>query len=98
MSVESERQRYENAMHAIMTGVGYVQTFDPNERDVKHLRTGINSALISNGALTRLLIDRGIFTEEEWYKTLADVAEHDVKTYQEMLKRHYGGETEVTLY
>jgi hypothetical protein len=48
----------------------------------KHLRVGVNSAFIANAALTRLLIEKGVFTMEEYVRAQADEMEREVQRYE----------------
>jgi hypothetical protein len=54
---------YAEAMHAMQTGVA---NLSGNDLAPKHLRVGINSALVDNAALARLLVKKGVFTQEEY--------------------------------
>jgi hypothetical protein len=88
MGQEQDIQRYYDAMHAVQTGVDYYQQVDPDTP--KHLRVGINSALITASATARLLIDKGVFTEEEHWAKLAELAEEEKTAYEKRLSEHYG--------
>jgi hypothetical protein len=90
MSEEEDQVRYKAAMHAVQTGVAYKMQYDPGETSPKHLRTGVNSAMVETSALVQLLVDKGIITDGEWYKTLADFAERERDTYQRELSEHFG--------
>lgn len=84
----------------MQTGVKFLLESEPGlnpqgECSPKHLRTGINSALIDSGAVGQLLIEKGIITEEEYFEKLADLAEADVASYTEKLEQRFG--TKVTL-
>lgn len=85
---EEERrqwQRYLDAAHAMQTGVAFTMQQDPKDTDPKHLRVGINSALVETGAIVALLVDKGVTTYEEYFKYLADKMEAEVQTYAERL-------------
>jgi hypothetical protein len=51
----------------------------------KHLRVGVNSAMVDSGALIDLLIRKGVITEDEISKELADKMEQEVKMYRKEL-------------
>lgn len=101
--LEDLKRRYAAAMHAVQTGVAMTISLD--NRDVasgdkqpdsgsassKHLRTGIDSALVSNGALTQLLIEKGVITELEFWAKLAEFAEDEAKAYESELRQRCGG-------
>ena len=88
MSDDSER--YARASHAMMSGVKAEQESGSNDGTPKHLRCGVNSALVNDAALVRLLIEKGIITEEEYVKAVADEMEREVERYQERLTRRFG--------
>jgi len=88
MGQEQDRQRYLDAMHAVQTGVMYEQETNPDT--LKHLRVGVNSALITASAVARLLIDKGVFTEAEYWAKLADLAEEEKAAYERRLTEHFG--------
>lgn len=90
MSTEDLRRRYLAAMHAVQSGVAYAQQIDPKDGTPKHLRTGINSALVNDAALTKLLIAKGIITEVEYWTALVEEAEAEKQRYEEQLSAHYG--------
>lgn len=81
---------YEQAMHGIQTAVAY-----EIERDVakgmsksatspKHLRVGVNAAMAEQGALAQLLMDKGIFTLEEYKESIRLGANYELARYQVM--------------
>lgn len=84
MSLETEKQRYAKAMHAMRSAIAFSQNYGQDTQP-KHLRVGVNSALISSSALVQLLVEKGILTEEEYVKRLADLTEEEVKMYEEQL-------------
>jgi hypothetical protein len=79
------RQRYVEACHAMQSGVALKMQFNPKDTSPKHLRVGVNSAMIDSAALATLLIKKGIFTEEEYVEALADKMEEEVALYQKEL-------------
>lgn len=98
MSIKENSQRYMAAAHAMQSGVA----MEINQRgpslaaaDAKHLRVGINSAMVEHSAVVKLLMDNGVFTEEEYYAALADMMEKEKQRYEEHLSDILG--TKVTL-
>ena len=89
MSIEEDKERYMAAMHAMQTGVSYRMQYDPDEATLKKTRVGINSSLMNCGVLAKLLLDKGIFTEAEYYKELADFAEREKDSYEEWLNAYF---------
>lgn len=97
MSIESDLARYRAALHAMQTGVGYMMNYDPAETSPKHLRAGINSAMLELGFLHKALIEKGVFTEEEFAAGLAEFAEKERDSYVEKLKGYLGSGAEIKL-
>ena len=94
-TVEQAQGRHIAAMHGMQSGVAAKMNFDPNETAPKHLRVGVNSAMVQHAALTRLLIDKGLITEQEYFTAQADMMERERDGYQQEVSQHYG--TSVTL-
>lgn len=79
-SAQADFERYEALCHAMQSGVAYDQGTNPPQPDsTKHLRTGINNALVINGAIVDLLYQKGIFTEAEYARALADGMQREVE-------------------
>ena len=83
---EEQKQRYRDAVHAMQAGVSAIMACGSSEADPKHLRVGVNNALVEGGVLTKLLIDKGAFTEEEYFEALLEGVEAEVAKYKEKLK------------
>lgn len=92
---ESLNQRYMAAAHAMQSGVAMWMNYDPDETRPKDLRTGVNSAMVEHGALVKLLVEKGIITNEEFFTSLVEMMELEVKGYEERISAHVG--TKVTL-
>ena len=90
MPLEADYQRYTTAAHAMQSGVKAKMEHDPSETTPKHLRTGVNSSMVGNSALVKLLITKGILTEEEWAEALADGMEAEVALYEKWLSERIG--------
>ena len=88
-------ERYQAAMHAMQTGVAIWMEIEPGETEPKHLRVGVNSALLDSSALAKLLIAKGVFTDEEYALALVEMVEAEVEHYRSRLEKSYG--TAVTL-
>lgn len=57
----------------------------------KHLRVGINAAMVDHGSLVSLLVKRGIITEVEYLRALRDGMREEVKRYEKRLSDLLGG-------
>ena len=77
----NDRERYERAAHAMQSGVAIEMSHlgTSKETEAKHLRVGVNSAMVDSAALAGLLISKGIFTMEEYAKAVADQMEKEAE-------------------
>ena len=66
MNQEDNGQRYLAACHAIQSGVAFEHSQGSTDGTPKHLRTGINIAMCDHAALVKLLVAKGLFTDEEY--------------------------------
>lgn len=89
------KKTYEEAMHAVQSGVAMEIQKDPHSIEPKHLRVGINSALCDSAAIAHLLIKKGVFTEEEYIEAVTEEANKEVERYEDMLSKMFG--TKITL-
>lgn len=94
-SSEEANQRYLRAAHAMQTGVKFTMENDPADTTAKHLRVGVNSALVEHGALVRMLIKKGLFSEQEYMVALADAMEEEAKKYRDRLEAIHGVNVEL---
>jgi hypothetical protein len=81
-SIEEARQRYLVAAHAIQSGVAAKMHRSLAETTPKHLRVGVNMAMADQGGLAKLLIEKGVFTEQEYTIAIADAAEREQASYE----------------
>lgn len=88
------QERYVAAAHAMQTGVAYDMGTDPDPSrgatTPKHLRVGVNSALSDMGALARLLIGKGIITQDEYFEAVATAMEEEAQRYQKLISDRLG--------
>jgi sugar diacid utilization regulator len=92
MSDKRERlqQHYEAAAHAVQSGVAMELNDDPASGTPKHLRVGVNMAMVEHGALVRVLIAKGLFTEVEYFEELVRGIEDEQRQYESRLSRRHG--------
>lgn len=88
MSIEETKSRYLGLMHAMQTGVEFQR--DKSDQSPKHLRVGVNSALVSNCALADLLIRKGIITEQELQESVCDMMQREVDAYRNRIAAELG--------
>lgn len=98
----SNRERFTSLQHKMQAGVMYDQKTSPTlgplleashpevARHFKMERVGINSALVECGAIVRLLIDKGVFTENEWWTAACKAMEAEIRTYEDRLTARLG--------
>lgn len=82
--------RYEAAMHAVQSGVKAEHELGSDDGSPKHLRVGINSAIIQTTALVRLLVDAGAFSRADWWRALADETHRERQRYEAELSDRLG--------
>lgn len=96
------QRRYEIAAHAVQAGVAMELNDAPphisqSAASPKMLRTGLNLEMVSHGALVRLLIAKGLFTEEEYFEELVKGVEQEQRDYEARLTARFGGKTKIKL-
>jgi hypothetical protein len=96
-AIKCAKQRYDAAMHGMQTGVA-IELEKSASAEVagatpKHLRVGVNSAMVTDVAIANLLMAKGVFTKREYYEALADAAEAERDRYQERVHTWVPGVT-----
>ncbi len=86
----SDHDRYMAAAHAMQSGVATEHERGSDDGTPKHLRVGVNSAQVSVAALTKLLIEKGLFTLDEYVKAQADEMEAEQARYEQRLSAALG--------
>jgi hypothetical protein len=81
MSAE-DRTRYAQAMHGVQSAIAFEIGTGVMNADHKHLRVGIDSAHVSQGALAELLVEKGLITVDEYDAKLAHYAERELLSYE----------------
>jgi hypothetical protein len=77
--------------HSMQAGVAMEQNFlDPQYDHHKHLRVGVNSAMVNLGALTRLLVKKGVLTELEYWESQVEGMRDEVERYKTTIKERMG--------
>lgn len=95
LAIEEAEARYRAAMNALQAGISTKNELVPRDTEPRVLRTGINSAMMQASALAHLLMEKGVITKLEWFSALADMAEYEVKIYEDEISQILG--TKVTL-
>jgi predicted transcriptional regulator len=85
------KNEYIQLLHAMQSGVASMMVFEDDvATKPKHLRVGVNSALVDTSSIVELLIKKGVFTEEEWYEKLVEMTKKEVKQYESLLSKKHG--------
>lgn len=87
---QAEWDRYTAAAHAMQSGVAGKMSVQVGETSGKHLRVGINAAMVHEAALAKLLIAKGIITMDEHLTALADEMERERDRYAAELTELFG--------
>ncbi len=89
-------EKYQQMCHAMQSGVRAEHELGSDDGTPKHLRTGVNTAMVDHAALVKLLIHKGLVTEQEYANALCDGMIEEVKTFEQRLSDRLG--KDVTLY
>jgi hypothetical protein len=88
---EVSKLTYMEAGAAMQAGVGLEISLNLNNAHTpKHLRVGLNSAFSEHSALAKLLIAKGLITEDEYIEAVAEGMRREVARYEEVLSKHFG--------
>jgi hypothetical protein len=81
---------YDEAAHAMQTGVAFELERDPSSASPKHLRVGLNSTLVNDAAIARLLVKKGLITVEEYAEEVRLEMCREVDRYQARINERSG--------
>jgi len=81
-------ERYVKAAHVVQAAIG----FNPNKTalEPKHMRTGIDMSKADMEGLVTLLIEKGVFTSEEYVAALEASAEREAERHKLVLAGEMG--------
>lgn len=91
--VQAILQEYHALAHAMQTGVATALGMGLEKDSSKHVRVGINSALVDSSALGHLLISKGVITALEYVTTLRDGMKDEVTRYKALLEEAHPDKT-----
>lgn len=86
MTIEEFMQRNTALRHAIQTGLA----MEGYENQLKHLRVGLNANMCEVTAIVKLLIDKGVITEEEYFDYSLRILEAEVESMEQGLSKRFG--------
>lgn len=77
----------------VQTAIGPMQVppVDAKLYDPKHLRVGINNQIVEASAVSRLLVEKGVFTWEELGGAFIIAYEAEVERMEALLSEQVGG-------
>lgn len=87
-TLQQKKQLYASLCHAMQTGVAFRD--NKSDQKPKHLRVGVNSAMVETGVLAKILIDKGIVTEEEHLDALIEGMRKEVDAYRQYIADEKG--------
>jgi hypothetical protein len=85
MSRDEDARRHKLASHAMQAGVALDHARGCQDGTPKQLRVGVNVALRDHASLVELLIAKGVITDDEYCKAIADGMEREVEAYEDRL-------------
>lgn len=76
---EEQEKRYMSALHTVQSALRFQleRLGEKSSITLKHLAVGRSSALANQGAIAKLLIDKGVFTEAEYFDAVVEFAERE---------------------
>lgn len=93
MNTKTEKdliQKHHRLSHAMQSGVK-MDLEQTGAEHPKHLRVGINVALVDHESLVKLLCDKGVITYEEYLTAICDGMQHEVERYERLISQRLGG-------
>lgn len=88
MSEKTDKDRYIAAAHRVQTGAAMRQGHP--DQTPKHLRVGIDLGKAEAAGLVDLLIEKGIFTKDEYVKAIADAVEQEADMVEKEVQESMG--------
>ena len=93
--IQALTERYQAAAHAMQTGVEFLQ--DKTNQTPKHLRVGVNSAMVDAAAVALALMRKGVITPLEYATALADKMEEEAASFEKQVNAQHGGGAKIRL-
>lgn len=91
MNPEEFGIRHRQLAHALQSGVAAeMQIPGDSQTWGKHLRVGVNMALVGEAGIVELLVSKGLITYEEYFDFQIAALEKEVAAYEQRLSDHYG--------
>ncbi len=71
---------YTEALHAVQSATA---AYGMEGATPKHLRVGVDSSLVTHFGLCKLLIDKGVFTQDEYMEAIRLATNEEVARWQD---------------
>lgn len=94
---KNELLPYAEAAHAMQTGVKFMIEAGSTECSPKHLRVGINVAMSDQAGLVQLLIEKGVFTQDEYCEAITRSMNAELQRYEKEVNDHYKSDGRIKL-
>ena len=84
---------YEEAAHGVQSAIKYEMEHDahkatrPHIETFKHLRTGLDCRASDAAGLAQLLIDKGVFTQDEYIESMRIAMNEELVRYTEHIRK-----------
>jgi hypothetical protein len=72
VTTPEKNEEYKRLAHAIQSAIAYQMNLNSTFTSPKHLRVGIDILKGEQASFARLLISKGIITEEEYFDSILD--------------------------
>lgn len=92
-----EKLSYEEALHGIQSGIRLEIENGSDCASPKHLRVGLNASKSDQAGLVRLLISKGIFTEEEYVEAVTDAINCELEREEKIINDLFNGGGKIKL-
>jgi hypothetical protein len=88
--IEKERL-FQQLQHAMQSGVAYSMHQQPNDQThPKHLRVGVNTAMVQIAALVNTLVAAGVIDGRKFQDEANRLMRREVESYEAELREAYG--------
>lgn len=93
---DSKARKYRELLHAVQSGVAYLEPEryggppGTATNEAKHMRVGINSAKVELAGVARLLIQKGVFTEDEYVDAIIAEMQEEVARLEAEAEKKFG--------
>lgn len=84
----NDHERYAAAAHRVQTAIAVLMSMHSewSAMQPKHLRVGIDMTKSDAGGLATLLMEKGIITQDEYLRAIADAAEREADGYEKVVQ------------